>query len=249
MTTLANCGFIEADKKVMENSQNFQESQPQPIHEPSVSFPAPQPESGGGFPKWIFAVIGLLVVLAGGGFFLYQGSVNAPTPTPTPFVSSLTALPSPTITSVPTPAVTTSPTPAATPTSAQRSAVSIEVQNGTGTTGDAGIAKSALERAGYSKVTTANASVQNATSTTVTSSSDVSSQVLSEIISALRLNFGEATVGSTPVTGTGKVQVVTGPKISSQTATPSSKTTSPSPVASPATRTMSPTATSTATPR
>lgn len=231
----------------MDNSQSVQESI-QPIHEPSVSFPAPQPESGGGFPKWIFAVIGLLVVLAGGGFFLYQGSTSESSkPTPTPFVSSLTALPTPTVTVAATPVSTTSPSPLATPTSAQRASIAIEILNGTGTTGDAGVAKAAIERSGYSKITTANSPTQTATSTTLSHSSDVSAQVLAEIISALRLNFGEATVSGSTLSGTQKVQVVTGPKISSQT--PSSKTSTPTPIASPATRTMSPTATATATPR
>lgn len=218
----------------------------EPIHE-SVSFPAPQPEQSGGFPKWIFAVVGLLIILAGGGFFLYQGSVSAPTPTPTPFVATITALASPT--AVPTVAPTLTPTPSVvpTPSSAQRTAVSIEVQNGTGTTGDAGVAKAALEKAGYSKVTTANAASQNSTQTTLTYSSDVSMGIVNEMVAALKVSFGDIT--PTQGSGTAKVTVVTGPKQASATQATASAKASATPAASPATRTISPTATATATPR
>jgi LytR cell envelope-related transcriptional attenuator len=233
----------------MENQTSQQNMQQvsEPIHE-SVSFPAPQPEQSGGFPKWIFAVVGLLIILAGGGFFLYQGSVSAPTPTPTPFVATITALASPT--AVPTVAPTASPTPSVlpTPSSAQRTAISIEVQNGTGTTGDAGVAKAALEKAGYSKVTTANATSQNATETTLTYSSDVSMSVVNEIASALKVSFGNV-VPTQATTGTAKVTVVTGPKQASATQTTASSKATATPAASPATRTISPTATATSTPR
>jgi len=233
----------------MENqtSQQDMHQAAEPIHE-SVSFPAPQPEQSGGFPKWIFAVVGLLIILAGGGFFLYQGSVSAPTPTPTPFVATITALASPT--AVPTIAPTLTPTPSVvpTPSSAQRTAISIEVQNGTGTTGDAGVAKAALEKAGYSKVTTANAASQNATETTLTYSSDVSMGVVNEIVAALKVSFGDVTPTQAS-TGTAKVTVITGPKQATSVQATTSAKASATPAASPATRTISPTATVTATPR
>lgn len=236
----------------MENNMDNQSNvQPEPV----VSFPDPKPvRSGREFPKWLFAVIGLVVILAVGGFFLYQSSSTSTTnPTPSPFVSGLDTLPTPTE----TPTATKSPTPApsATPTSAQRTGVSIEVQNGTGTTGDAALGKSLIEKAGYTKVTTGNATSQDATTTAITYSSDVPLAVVTEVAQAMAASFGP----STPQAGlSGKmmIRVVTGPKVAaaaarttasptstpraSATPTPSgapaaSKTPSPTPAATPAT--------------
>ncbi len=207
------------------------ESTPQEIQqEPVVSFPNPRPiKSSGGFPKWIFAVVGLVIILAVGGFFLYQSSsTTTVNPTPSPFVSGLSDLPTPTETAIPT--KSPSPTPASTPTATQRSGVSIEVQNGTGTTGDAALAKAAIEKMGYTKVTTGNATNQTATSTTVRYSSDVPAIVISEITQSLAASFGSATPDAT-LTGKMTVQVITGPKVAN--ASPATKATAtPTPKAS-----------------
>ena len=213
-----------------------QDIQPTPMQpEPAVSFPDPRPtrQSSGGFPKWIFAVIGLVIILAAGGFFLYQSSTSTTeNPTPSPFVSGLDTLPTPSETPVATPARSASPAPSATPSSTQRTGVSIEVQNGTGTTGDAAVAKSLIEKAGYTKVTTSNATSQNATSTTLEYSSDVPMSVVTEVAQSLSASFG--TVSPTSgLTGKMSIRVITGPKSkTTASATPKASAT-PAPSGSP----------------
>ncbi len=218
--------------------------------EPAVGFPDPRPsrQSSSSFPKWIFAVIGLVVILAAGGFFLYQSSTSTTTnPTPSPFVSGLDVLPTPTETPMTTVTPVASATPSSTPSSTQKSTVSIEIQNGTGTTGDAAVAKSLLEKAGYTKLSTGNADSQTATGTTVQYSSDVPSAIVSDIVKALSDRFGTATA-TAGLTGKMSVRVITGPKQAS-TATTAPKM-SATPTASPkATSTTKPTTTPTATPK
>lgn len=194
----------------MENIETVETQQPiQP--EPAVSFPSPRPtRDQGGFPKWIFAVIGLVIILAGGGFFLYQSSSSpvVSSPTPTPYVSGLDTLPTPTET--PKPSATATAAPSATPDASAKSTVTIEVQNGTGTTGDAALAKSLLTKGGYTKVNTGNASSQTATETSVIYSTDVPLAVVNELTTLLQASFSPVKSKS----GSGKmtVTVITGPK-------------------------------------
>ncbi len=227
----------------MEEQNQIQHEPIQP--EPAVGFPDPRPaKQSGSFPKWIFAVIGLVVILAAGGFFLYQSSTSTITnPTPSPFISGIDALPTPTETPIPT--VVASATPVATPTSTQRTSVSVEVQNGTGTTGDAAVAKSLIEKAGYTKLSTGNAASQTATSTSLQYSSDVPMSLVSEIASALSVSFG--TVTPTPgLSGKMSVRVITGPK---DTTHAMKATITPTPTSSPkATSTTKPTTSPSPTP-
>lgn len=199
----------------MENEQSVEH---QPIApEPAVSFPAPrQSQESNGFPKWIFAVIGLVIILAGGGFFLYQSS-NAPisaSPTPTPYVSGLDTLPSPTEEPTQAPSATPSQTPATT----DRSGVTVQIQNGTGTTGDAALAKSIVSKLGYTKVTAGNASTQTATETTIIYSSDVPLAIVTELSQAIEKTFSPVKSQS----GSGKmaITIITGPKGSTSSHTP-----------------------------
>lgn len=221
----------------MENEQ-IQEHQPV-APEPVVSFPkAQQSQDTNAFPKWIFAVVGLVIILAGGGFFLYQSSntEEAVSPTPSPYVSGLDSLPTPTEAPTVTPSATQAPT--STPSATQKSAVSLEVQNGTGTTGDAALAKSILTKAGYSKVTTGNATNQSQTETTVIYSSDISLSMVNEIVAALSQSF--KSVKSQSGSGKMTITVITGPKGSAlQTSTPKASATPKSS----ATPTIKPTAT------
>lgn len=218
-----------------------------PQQEPVVSFPDPKPErSRGGFPKWIFAVVGLVVILAAGGFFLYQSSSTTTTnPTPSPFVSGLSDLP--TATETPSPTKTPVASAAPTPSTTQRAEVSIEVQNGTGTTGDAALAKSLVEKAGYKKFTTGNASSQDATSTIIKYSSDVPMAVITEIAQALSGSFGTAGQEGT-LTGKNAIRIITGPKVKADAATKATATPTVKPTTT-ATPKPSATATASATPK
>lgn len=235
-------GFIQGE---MENSQTTPEQ-----HQPVVTFPtASAPKAG--MPKWPFAAGGVLLILGIGGFFLMQSqNVSEETASPTPFVSGLSSIETP----VPTeaPSATVSPTPSSAPvTDTVRASLAIEVQNGTGTAGDAGLAKKQLDTLGYKKVTTGNASDTSATQTVITYTSEVSAAAVAEITTAIESVFGPVSAQKGVLTGTTSVRVVTGPKksggnLSTKTATPTATakataTPTPKPLSASSTPTATPT--------
>jgi hypothetical protein len=220
----------------MENNQTQEPIiNPQPV----VTFPSATPKKG--MPKWPFAAGGVLLILGIGGYFLMQAGGNSSTEdaTPTPFVSGINNIATPDATSTPTP--TASATPAPSPVSdSLRGSTAIEIQNGTGTAGDAGVAKKALDTLGYKKVTTGNASSDTATQTTITYSSDTPMSVVSEITTALESVFQSVTAQKGTLSGTASVRVVTGPKKAADAMSKASPTASAK-----ATATPKPTATAT----
>jgi len=195
-----------------------------PTHDPQnpvITFPQ-QPAPKRGMPKWPFAAGGVLLILGIGGFFLMQSGDSAETgdATPTPFVAGLNSLETPMPTeesSTPTPAPSASSAPI---TDAVRTALAIEVQNGTGTPGDAGVAKKELETLGYKKVTTGNAPDESATSTTITYIKDVPANVVAEITMSLEKVFSSVSAQRGVLTGSASVKIVTGPKKAGAAATP-----------------------------
>lgn len=208
----------------MENTQEIPQTQA-----PVVTFPQSTPPKGG-MPKWPFAAGGVLLILGIGGFFLMQStrSDSEAEATPTPYVSGLSSIETPAPTE--TPSATSSPTPSAAPlTAAVRSGLSIEIQNGTGTPGDAGVAKKELDTLGYTKVTTGNAPDSSATETTITYTSEVPAAVVAEITSSLEKVFSSVTAQKGVLTGSTNIKIVTGPKKASgatkATATPTAKPT------------------------
>lgn len=215
----------------MEENQNNQ-AQESPMFQQNqssgVSFPTVNETKKSGGPK-MFLIVGILILVAILGFVIYKSatSKSEDTPEPTPF-DNLTD----TTQNVSTPVATATPTPVGTPkASIDKSKIKIEVQNGTGTPGDAAYLQTQLKSLGYTDVKAGNATEQNATTTTVTFSSKLDASIVSEITQ--KLNALYATVSTkTSSTQTFDVVVITGTK-KGATAKPSS----------------SPTATSTGTPR
>lgn len=123
----------------------------------------------------IFLVIFVLVIVALGALYLLGSSAKKPPIQPTAPVPTQTPLASPTPASAsaqvsPTAEVTTAakttPATKATPTPA-KTALSISVLNGSGTPGAAGQTASALKSAGYTNITTGNASAYTYTGITI----------------------------------------------------------------------------------
>ncbi|MBX4205737.1 LytR C-terminal domain-containing protein [Candidatus Microgenomates bacterium] len=134
--------------------------------------PQPIKKNKGGM-KWLLIVILLLLIAGVAGFFLTQSQKEEePTPEPTTFVEE--TLPTE------TPSSTSSPKPA------DKSKVSIEVQNGTGIPGEAGFLQDDLKKLGYTKITVGNAETQDATTTTIVFGSTVSSDVKDELTNELK---------------------------------------------------------------
>ncbi len=129
------------------------------------------------------------------------------------------------------------PTSTPTPLEINRSAVRIQVLNGSGITGDAAKVKRELEKLGYSNIETGNASEQNFVSSKINYSESLDSKILEEIKDKLEEFYQSVETNRTNIRNY-DLQIITGyPK--SFSPTPSPKPISP---------TSKPTQTSTPTP-
>lgn len=193
--------------------------------------------SGKGFPKWIAAVIGVMLILAVGGFFIARSLGETEDSEPTPSGAGLSTFPTPNTTSTPE----ASPSPEAR--DVDKSEVKIEVLNGTGTAGEASFLKGKLEDLGYENIEAANADTQDAKETTVTFASDLPDEIVDEITEELEDIYTSVESQSGTVSGGFDVRIITGPRSGAATSTPrASATGTPK-----ATSTASPTASATAT--
>ncbi len=229
----------------MEETQNqdqgTQSSTPFQSQESSngVSFPTVgTPRKSGGVKTLL--IVGVLVLVAILGFVIYKSASNNSTeanPSPTSF-DNLTTPSDQTI-------QTLTPAPSAGPsTKVDKTKVQIQVQNGTGITGEAAYLQTQLSTLGYTNVKVGN-SDSTITATSVTFSSSLDSGVVSEITQ--KLNSIYQTVNTkTSSSATFDVVIVTGlrkgatPKASgSPTAKPSASAT-PTPSASPSAKPTTP---------
>ena len=215
--------------------RDMQEEQVQFQQEDPIANDVSFPTNGGGgkkriLPKWIFAILGVLLILGGGIWFILQTpSDTAIEPNPTPVVDSLSTFA--------TPEATPDPGPTATPEPVDKSEIAIEILNGTGVPGEAGFLEDKLEAAGFKDLTAGNAESQSETETTVTFDREVASSVVEEISDLLKGIYTKV-VAKKASLGSVQVRVVTGPRtgVSSATASPSATATpssspSPSPTA------------------
>lgn len=167
-----------------------------------VSFPSvgQAPKSGG--PKTIL-VIGILILVAVLGFVIFKSATKKEEAAgePTPFEN----LAGPSESQVSGAAAT----PTASPVAIDKSKVKIQVQNGTGITGEAAYLQTQLKNLGYTNVKVGNASIQAATATTVTFSTSLDSAIVSEITAKLKALYQSVTT-STSGSQTFDVVVVTG---------------------------------------
>ncbi|MDP3994804.1 MAG: LytR C-terminal domain-containing protein [bacterium] len=186
----------------MEEDQKIQ-GEPQPVPMKSQSPKGP-----------VKAIVGILVLIIFiiAGFFIFKGT-GTPKESPSP---------SPIIRGVTTEDEIQTPTP--TPEAVDNSEVTIEIQNGTGTTGDAGYLKDVLKKLGYEKFELGNASSQDYVTTSVTYLKDLSKTVQDEITEKLKETYKEVDV-KTSSTSKVDVLIVTGSKKGS--------TPKPTPAASP----------------
>lgn len=213
----------------MEETQN-QEQQFQQPQETKVSFPTVGEQKKNGGAKTLL-IIGILVLVGILGYVIYKSasgnSEESSVSEPTPYENM--AAPE----EVETPIATATPTasPAA---NVDKTKIKIQVQNGTGITGEAAYLQNILKGLGYTNITVGNSSTQSAEDTTVSFGSSVPSGTVTEITN--KLNATYETVTKTNSTGTTyDVVIITGLK---KGATPKATTTS----------TATPTATPTETP-
>jgi hypothetical protein len=197
----------------------------------NVSFPTVgQPQKSGGAKTLL--IVGVLILVGILGFVIYKSASSKSGETltePTPF-ENLAA---------PTPgAITPAPVATTTPLTTDKTKVKIQVQNGTGITGEAAYLQTQLKNLGYTSVSVGNSTQQNLTATQVSFAGTVPASVVTEITAKLNLIYQSVTTTTSASTAY-DVVVTTGlrkgvtPKPSA-TATPKATTApSPTPTATP----------------
>lgn len=189
---------------------------------------------GSGFPKWIAAVVGVMLILAVGGFFIARSLGEAGDAEPSPSGGGLSTFPTPD--SQPT----TEPTSTPEARDVEKSEVKIEVLNGTGTPGEASFLQGKLEDLGYEEISVANADSQEETKTTVTFADDLPKEIVDEITEELEEIYATVEAENGSVSGGMDVRILTGPRTGASAATPSPRAAStptprPTPTATPRT--------------
>ena len=174
-----------------------------------------------------FIILFAVVLLAGIGIYLILKGLGSKEEL------TIVASPSPTVAGV---ATTPFPDSGNSEPAPDKSTISIQVLNGTGISGEAGFLQGKLKGLGYTKVDAGNASSTDNETTTVTFSSSLSADVVSEITDLLKENYKRVDT-KTSSSLTGDAQIVTGLRegqtsIPSSTPTPSSSST-PTPTATP----------------
>ncbi len=207
----------ESQNQEAEVQEQVEQVEEKPQNSPEVGFPlSSKPKEKSSKAGLIILIV---VALLGVGIFLLTKRAGekeiAPTETPT---------------------VTSSPLPTASAEPIDRAEVSIEVQNGTGISGEAAYLQGQLRSLGYTDITVGNASSQDNEATTVTFKSGLNKEVVDEITAKLEALYEDVTT-KTSSTQTKDVVIITGLR-KGQTPRPSAT----------ATPKASPTATSTSTP-
>ncbi|HTK03812.1 MAG TPA: LytR C-terminal domain-containing protein [Alphaproteobacteria bacterium] len=189
----------------MENDQN-QSSFEQPSSS-NISFPSvAQPRKSGG--QKTLLIIGILILVGILGFVIFKTATKkdeVALDEPTPF-DNLTTASEDTTSQTPTP--TPSASPSATVKPADKSVISIEIQNGTGVPGEAAYLQTQLKNLGYSDIKVGNASSTDATATIVTFGKDVASTIVTEITKKLESIY--TTVTTKTATSGSNIVIVTG---------------------------------------
>jgi len=225
----------------MEEGQNQEVQTPEVPQEtvtpPStgVSFPTVgEPKKSGGAKTLL--IIGVLILVGILGFVIYKsaasksgGNLSEPTPfgnlTPDQGVS------------------VTTPAPSSTPVAIDKTKVKIQVENGTGITGEAAYLQTQLKGLGYTLVTTGNSTQQNLTATQVSFANSLSSAIVTEITTKLNSIYQSVTT-TTSLSTTYDVVVITGLR-KGATAKPSATPTAKPSATPTATSSASPTPTAT----
>lgn len=192
----------------MEETQNQPQEtfvQNQEPQNNGVSFPTVGGEKKNGGAKTLL-VIGILILVGILGYVIYRSASKSETDTiltePTPYENMIAPSEEP----VMTPSASPSSSPVA---AADKSDVKIQVQNGTGITGEAAYLQTILKGLGYTDVSVGNSATQNAEDTTVSFGSSVASSVVTEITNKLNATY-ETVTKKTTASSTYDVVIVTG---------------------------------------
>lgn len=162
--------------------------------------------------KWVIIFI-VLLIIGGAGIFFFTSSANKPIATPTP---SFGVVPIEN-------KVTSAPIATATPEPVKKDTITIEIQNGTGITGEAKLLQDKLKELGYTEITTGNAETTDNTETTVTFKKTLSQAAQDELKKEMESFYKTVNIKTSSTQKT-DVVVVTGLR-GSQTSKPQSTST------------------------
>ena len=179
----------------------------------ATSYSVSQPKQKSSGSKWLIIFI-ILLILGGAGIYFFTKSADEPIATPTP-AFNVTPIENK---ATSTPVATKSPEPV------KKDEVSIEIQNGTGITGEAKLLSDKLKTLGYSDITAGNAPSTDNTETTVTFLKTLSQTVQDELKKELESFYKTVNV-KTSTTQKSDVVVITGLR-GSQTTKPASTSSS-----------------------
>ena len=183
----------------------------QPISSPQVSFPQPrEPEGKSKSLRIIIAVIGVILIVLVGGWFILGNNNGTGTATPSPSSEGLSSFPTPETTRTPSP--TPSASPSASPKAVDKSAIKVEVLNGTGIPGEAGFLQTELKKLGFTDITAGNADQQDQTETIVTYSRDLSADVADELTAKLEELYTTVKTRKATLSGDFDISITTGPR-------------------------------------
>jgi hypothetical protein len=213
-----------------QSSENQSQSVPQTVGETpnsGVSFPTiGEPKKSGGAKTLL--VVGILVLVGILGFVIYKSAAKksaTPISEPTPY-DNLNTTTEETATPVASPTATAKP--------ADKTKLKVQIQNGTGITGEAAYLQTLLKGLGYTDVTVGNSANQDLTATQVSYASTLTSDVTSELTTKLNSVYQTVT-NSKSTSTTYDIVIITGLR-KGATAKPSASptaTSTASPSASP----------------
>jgi len=192
----------------MEEDQN-QETQTQTVTQetttrPSsgVSFPTVgEPKKSGGAKTLL--IVGVLILVGILGFVIYKNASDKNEEglgEPTPFENLNAPSQNEEV---------SSPTPTTAPSTVDKTKVKIQVQNGTGITGEAAYLQTQLKDLGYTNVAIGNSAQQDLTATQVSFAGSLSSEVVREITAELNSIYQSVTTVTSTST-TYDVVIITG---------------------------------------
>lgn len=215
----------------VQNTENQTQQMPQAIGETpnaGVSFPTIGETKKNGGAKTLL-IVGILILVGILGFVIFKSASKKSETNliePTPF-DNLTTDDQNQVVATPT------GTPIATPVAADKTKIKIQIQNGTGITGEAAYLQTQLDSLGYTDVTVGNSAQQNLTVTQVSYGSSLPASVSTELTTKLNSIYQSVT-NSNSTSTTYDIVIITGLR-KGATAKPSATPT--------ATPTTSPTAT------
>jgi hypothetical protein len=192
--------------------EDLSQQQTQVTPPQATAYTVSQTKQKSGGSKWLIIFI-ILLILGGAGIYFFTKSSSEPIATPTP-AFNVTPIEDK---ATSTPVATKSPEPV------KKDEVSIEIQNGTGITGEAKLLSDKLKALGYTDITAGNASTTDNTATTVTFSKTLSQSVQDEIKKTLEGFYKEVNV-KTSSTQKSDIVIITGLR-ASQTSKPAGSAT------------------------